>query len=83
MEQRRLLSANGFDLNEGIVVQAGGMWHSGGEAAHALASLHGGTNLLDRFVVWCFRSRRRAELVYPAFRACRRLLLLALNRRVL
>jgi hypothetical protein len=50
------------------------------EAAYALASLHGGAGILDRAAMWAFGSRRRAERLYPLFRAGRRLLLLALNR---
>lgn len=79
-EEIRALAARGFDLNDGIVVDSGGRCRSGAEAAHALASLHGGVGILDRAAIWAFGSRGRAERLYPLFKAGRRLLLLALNR---
>lgn len=82
-EQRRLLVSRGFDLNDGIVIDRGDGYCSGAAAVHALALLHGGDGLLDRFAVWCFGSRRRADRAYPVFRACRRLLLFALRRNPL
>lgn len=82
-EQRRSLAARGFDLNEGIVVDTGDRCWSGADAAHTLASLHGGAGLADRLAVWMLGSRRRAGQFYPVFKAARRSLLFVLNRKLL
>ncbi len=82
-EQRRALAARGIDLEQGFAVIECDTCRTGADAAHALAKLHAGTGLLDKVLVWCFGSRRRAELTYPVFSACRRFLLLALGRKPL
>jgi len=75
------LAARGLDLDEGIVVKAGDAYFSGAEATRYLAGLHAPAGLLERFAAWGFGSSRRAALVYPLFRAGRRLLLFLLGRR--
>jgi predicted DCC family thiol-disulfide oxidoreductase YuxK len=82
-EQRRVLAAAGFDLEQGIAVIECDTCRTGADAAHALAKLHAGTGLTDRLAVWCFGTRGRAALLYPLFRACRRLLLFVLGRKPL
>ena len=82
-EQRRVLATAGFDLEQGFAVIACDTCRTGADAAHALAKLHAGTGLADKIVLWCFGTRRRAELTYPLFRACRRLLLFVLGRKPL
>jgi len=76
----RELAVRGLDLNDGIAMQANGERYSGPAAAHALAAMHRQSGLAERAVSWCFNSPRRAELFYPLFKACRKLLLFVLNR---
>lgn len=83
LDQRRALADRGIDLEEGFAVVVSDACRTGADAAHALAKLHTGTGLTGRFAIWCFGTRRRAELSYPLFRACRRLLLFALRRKPL
>ena len=73
--ERELLAARGFDLNDGIVIEAKGTRCSGAAAAHALARLHRHSGLAERLAIWCFSSPRRAVRCYPLFRACRKFLL--------
>ena len=82
-EQRRALAGREIDLEEGFAVVTCDACLTGADAAHALAKLHAGTGLADKIVLWCFGTRRRAELTYPLFRACRRLLLFVLGRKPL
>lgn len=82
-EQRRALAAAGVDLEQGFAVIERDTCRTGADAAHVLAKLHAGTDLADRLALWCFGTRRRAELSYPLFRACRRLLLFVLRRKPL
>jgi len=82
-EQRRALAGREIDLEEGFAVVACDACRTGADAAHALAKLHAGTGLADRIAIWCFGTRRRAELSYPLFRACRRFLLFVLRRKPL
>jgi len=81
--QRRALADQGIDLEEGFAVVSCDACRTGADAAHALAKLHTGTGFTGRFAIWCFGTHRRAELSYPLFRACRRLLLFALRRKPL
>jgi predicted DCC family thiol-disulfide oxidoreductase YuxK len=81
--ERCEFAASGFDLNDGMAIQAKGERHSGPAAAHALALMQRCSGLGERMIVWCFSSPRRAELLYPLFKACRRFLLFVLNRRPL
>jgi hypothetical protein len=76
----RELAVRGFDLNDGIAMQANGVRYSGAAAAHALALMQGRSGLAERILIWCFSSPVRAELFYPPFKACRRFLLFVLNR---
>ena len=78
--ERREFAALGFDLNDGMAIRAKGERYTGPAAAHALALMQRCSGLGERMVVWCFSSPRRAELLYPLFRACRRFLLFILNR---
>lgn len=77
---RREFAALGFDLNDGMAIRVKGERYSGPAAAHALALMQRCAGLGEKIVVWCFSSPRRAELLYPLFRACRLLLLFILNR---
>jgi predicted DCC family thiol-disulfide oxidoreductase YuxK len=78
--ERRQLAARGFDLNDGVAINVKGEHYSGPAAAHALARMHQCEGPGERIAVWCFGSPQRAELFYPLFKACRRLLLFVLNR---
>ncbi len=82
-EQIRALAGCGIDLEEGFAVVEGGACRTGADAARALATLHAGTGLADRIVLWCFGTRLRAAFTYSLFKACRRLLLFVLGRKPL
>jgi hypothetical protein len=65
------------------VVRAGESYLSGAEATQYLAGVHASAGWLERLAAWSFGSPRRAALVYPVFRALRRLLLFLLRRKPL
>jgi hypothetical protein len=81
--ERHEFATLGFDLNDGVAMQAKGERCSGPAAAHTLALMQRCSGLGERMVVWCFSSPRRAELLYPLFKACRAFLLFVLNRKPL
>ena len=74
------LAARGLDLDEGIVVKAGGEYFSGAEATRYLAGLHAPAGWVEKVLARSFASPRRAALFYPLFRAFRRMLLFLLGR---
>jgi predicted DCC family thiol-disulfide oxidoreductase YuxK len=76
----RELAVRGFDLNDGIAMQANGQHYTGPAAAHALAQMHRHSGPAERAAIWCFGSPARAERFYPLFKACRKFLLFAFNR---
>jgi predicted DCC family thiol-disulfide oxidoreductase YuxK len=75
-----VLAARGLDLDEGIVAKSGDSYFSGAEAIRYLARLHAPAGWVERLLARGFASPRRAALLYPLFRALRRLLLLLLGR---
>jgi predicted DCC family thiol-disulfide oxidoreductase YuxK len=75
------LTAQGLDLDDGMVVMKDGRYHHGADALHVMAvhgSRRGLGNWLNHVV---FRSRTRARLLYPWLRAGRGLLLRLLGRK--
>lgn len=74
------VTATGLDIDEGMVVRVDDELYYGAEAIHQLAKLSSNEGLLNRFAAAVFRSRRRAEILYPFLKACRNLLLKLLGR---
>lgn len=74
------ISALGLDIDEGMVLKAGGKLYYGADAIHELARLSSKRGLFNRFAYWTFRSSRAAHLLYPVMKAGRNLLLKILGR---
>jgi predicted DCC family thiol-disulfide oxidoreductase YuxK len=75
------MTAAGLDLDEGMVVRHRGRLYHGAEAMHVMAvhgSRRGIANRVNRLL---FRSRGRAEALYPFMRAGRNALLRVLGRK--
>lgn len=70
----------GFDIDRGMVLKKDGVLYYAADAIHQLALLtprRGAFNRLNRLM---FVTRRGACTLYPALRACRKLLLKALGK---
>ena len=71
----------GLDLDEGMVMKVGDVYHFGDDVMHQLALLSGPQGFLRRFNYWVFSDARRSRLIYPWLRSCRNLTLRLLGRK--
>lgn len=74
------ITRSGLDIDRGMVLKKDGALYYAADAVHQLALLtprRGTFNRLNRLL---FVSRRSAHMLYPALRACRKLLLRALGK---
>ncbi|MGH8203204.1 MAG: DCC1-like thiol-disulfide oxidoreductase family protein [Steroidobacteraceae bacterium] len=74
------ITAAGLDIDQGMVVKAGGTLYYGTDAIHVLALMGTRSGLFNRFAYWSFRNRGVARILYPVLKACRNLLLKILGR---
>ena len=74
-QTRDEMTAQGLDLDQGMVVELAGRLYHGADAMHLLAMLAGSNDNFNRLHHWLFRSKTRARLLYPWLRAGRNLLL--------
>ena len=74
------VTAAGLDLDQGAVLKIGDQLHYGADAMHMLAMLSSRSGVFNRLAFWCFRSKWRSRILYPALRSARNLLLLVLGR---
>jgi len=76
----RDVTAQGLDIDEGMVLKVGNRLHYGADAINELARLSSGTGLFNRFAGTMFRSPAVARVLYPALKFLRNLLLKMLGR---
>lgn len=74
------ITAAGLDIDQGMVVKAGGALYYGADAIHVLALMGTKSGLFNRIAYWSFRNRSVARILYPVLKACRNLLLKILGR---
>lgn len=74
------ITARGFDIDQGMVLIMNHHFYFGADAIHKLVLIASPSTVFNRFNIWIFRSRRRAELLYPVLRACRNFLLKLMRR---
>ena len=77
---RSALEGEGFDLDQGMIVETGSRRFGGADALHALALLSTRSDRFNRANRFALSSRRIAGAVYPALRCGRWLTLFALER---
>lgn len=75
------ISANGIDMDQGMVLKMNGQLYHGADAMHALALIGTQSGLFNRISYWVFRSKRVSRVLYPVLRFFRNLLLKLLGRR--
>ena len=69
------VTAQGLDIDQGMVVKMGGELYYGADAIHALALISSRSGIFNRLNYWVFRSARVSRLFYPGLKFCRNLLL--------
>ena len=74
------ITAQGLDIDQGIVLKMGEQLYYGSDAIHALALIGSQSGILNRLNYWIFKSKKRSTLLYPLLRSCRNLLLKILRK---
>jgi predicted DCC family thiol-disulfide oxidoreductase YuxK len=74
-EVMREITAQGLDIDQGMVLKMGGRLYYGSDAIHALALISSRSGLFNRMNYWIFKSRTLSAILYPVLRTCRNLLL--------
>jgi predicted DCC family thiol-disulfide oxidoreductase YuxK len=74
------ITANGLDIDQGMVLKMGGRLYFGADAIHALALISSRSGFFNRLNYRMFSSAGGAALLYPVLRFFRNLLLKILGR---
>jgi len=74
------ITAQGLDIDQGMVLKMGDQLFYGADAIHALALISSRSGLFNRFNYWLFKSRTLSRLLYPLLRFFRNLLLKLLGK---
>lgn len=79
-EVMKKITAQGLDIDQGMVLKMGDKLYYGTDAIHALALLSTKSGLFNKFNYWVFKSAAVSKLLYPLLRSCRNLLLKILGK---
>ena len=74
------ITAQGLDMDQGMVLKMGNNLYYGADAIHALAMISSRSGVFNRVNYWIFKSRTIARLLYPVLRFFRNMLLKTLNK---
>jgi len=74
------ITAQGLDIDQGMVLKVGKVLHYGSDAIHELSLMSSPSGAFNRLNYWMFRSRRLSRILYPGLRFFRSLLLKALHK---
>ena len=74
------ITAQGFDIDQGMVLKVGEQFYYGAEAIHTLALLSNRIGFINRINYWLFKSKTFSKLLYPVLRFFRNILLKLLNK---
>ena len=77
------VSAAGFDLDQGMVLEMEGRYYHGADCIHRIALLSTPSGLFNRANAVIFRSRTLSRLLYPVLRRGRNATLRLLGRKQL
>lgn len=75
------ITSQGYDLDDGMVVEINGRFFHGDEAMTRMALMTTKSGLLRRFTKWTFTSERRSRYLYPILRSCRNMTLKVLGHK--
>lgn len=79
-EIMREVTAQGLDIDQGMVLKMGETLYYGADAMNALALISSRSGIFNRINYWLFRSKRLSTILYPPLRTLRNGLLKLLGR---
>lgn len=74
------ITAQGLDIDQGMVLKMGEQLYYGSDAIHALALISNRSGVLNRLNYWMFKSKTVSSFFYPILRFFRNLLLKMLGK---
>ena len=74
------ITAQGLNIDQGMVLKMGGRLYYGSDAIHAMALISSRSGIFNRLNYWMFKSPVLSRLLYPVFRFFRNLLLKLLRK---
>ena len=74
------ITAEGLDIDQGVVLKMGDQLYYGSDAIHTLALIGSRSGILNRINYWVFRSKIMSSILYPFLRFLRNLLLKILGK---
>ena len=74
------ITAQGLDIDQGMVLKVGGQFYYGSDAIHRLALISSRRGIFNRFNYWMFKSKTVSNILYPPLRFSRNLLLKMLGK---
>ena len=74
------ITANGLDIDEGMVLKVGNTLYYGADAIHVLSLMSSRLGVFNRLTYRMFRSKSLSGILYPLFRFLRNLLLKLLRK---
>lgn len=80
-EVMQQITAQGLDIDQGMVLKMGDNWYYGSDAIYMLSLLSSRSGLFNRLNYQLFKSKRLAQWLYPLLRFFRNLLLKLLGKR--
>ena len=74
------ITAQGLDIDQGMVLKMGGQLYYGADAINALALIGSRSGIFNRINYWMFKSKTASSIFYPILRFFRNLLLKILGK---
>lgn len=74
------ITAEGMDIDQGMVLKVDETLFYGADAIHALSLMSTQSGVFNRFNFWLFKSPAMAKTLYPVLRFCRSILLKCLRK---
>jgi predicted DCC family thiol-disulfide oxidoreductase YuxK len=74
------ITAQGLDIDQGMVLKMGEQLYYGADAIHTLALIGSRSGILNRLNYWMFKSKIISRIFYPLLRASKNLLLKILKK---
>jgi len=76
----REITAQGLDIDQGMVLKMGQQLYYGVDAIHMLALIGSRSGIFNRLNYWILRSKTLSAILYPVLRFLRNLLLKSLGK---
>ncbi len=74
------ITAEGLDIDQGMVLKMGDQLYCGSDAIHTLALIGSRSGIFNRINYWIFKSKTISSILYPILRFFRNLLLKILGK---